>query len=831
MNERTVKLYHPTGPDRVAVVSCEPSSQDPSQALVRVARGKSANKLVGGDVYGPYAEPELTARFDQAVQQLMSLGFSESFASDLSILKDKHSILRAREAARLGRQKNKAAVPALIEALGDAVDDSCTIIDALGEIGDARAAEILRTYAARKLLSRRRSAVEALRKIGDAQGMKDACERARDKIPKELLAALDAGDVKTLTDEAMKVAKLGRVLDYLYELDEPVGNEAVRRVLGQVTLGKANFWRYAKSIYKRAMLRRDHATLGLLTHRIESQGRQTSGDKATVKSGYDGKKRSTPIFSKKTTRFLRRATWRHLGFVAHYYPAEYAEAAAHAIIHYTTGDEQLPRGAYGRYADCYALHRVIWGRSKRFELRSRNMKFRFRGSHTVKPVHGVREEAFSALWDAHPDAYLTLLGRSQLAAVHSFAVDAIELRHADLIQKAPADLLVGMLSAPHDPTVQLGLKELERRFDPTNPDWQLLDLLLKDERDFVRDHGHTWLRLCTSAWTADIERTIGFLKAPHGSTRLHVADLAGGAAPGLNAELRKRLAARVLDELNRAEPEPGFHAGLARFAEKGLSAELNLMVQTKDLLALINSGSEAAKALGGFLLMDRPSALHEIGIEGVVQLAENSMLAVRQAAAMLLRGAAAQLRDDPSVLFTLVESAWPDTRAAAFAILREEMNLAELGLDGLLGLCDSNRSDVQAVGAELVRKHLDALEPATLVYRLAEHPHPIMHTFALELAHAHLREGFVPLAKIEPLFRAILLNVWPSARDKKSVVEFLIDRGCADENQAEVAARVLSDFVQSHTIKDFEQALVGLAQIKLVYPDVSSAVTLPGGDA
>ena len=135
MSERTVKLYHPTGPDRVAVVSCEPSSQDPSQMLVRVARGKSAKKLVGGDVYGPYAEPELTARFDQAVQQLMSLGFGESFASDLSILKDKHSILRAREAARLGRQKNKAAVPALIEALGDAVDDSCTIIDALGEIG------------------------------------------------------------------------------------------------------------------------------------------------------------------------------------------------------------------------------------------------------------------------------------------------------------------------------------------------------------------------------------------------------------------------------------------------------------------------------------------------------------------------------------------------------------------------------------------------------------------------------------------------------------------------------------------------------------------------
>ena len=34
-----------------------------------------------------------------------------------------------------------------------------------------------------------------------------------------------------------------------------------------------------------------------------------------------------------------------------------------------------------------------------------------------------------------------------------------------------------------------------------------------------------------------------------------------------------------------------------------------------------------------------------------------------------------------------------------------------------------------------------------------------------------------------------------------------------DENQAEVAVRVLSDFARSHTTRDFEQALVGLAQI------------------
>ena len=88
---RTIKLYNPQGPHRVVVVSCEPSYKDPSQELIRVAQGKSAKQLDQGTAYGPYTEPELSARFDQIVTELRGQGYSEAMiATDIADLKDKN---------------------------------------------------------------------------------------------------------------------------------------------------------------------------------------------------------------------------------------------------------------------------------------------------------------------------------------------------------------------------------------------------------------------------------------------------------------------------------------------------------------------------------------------------------------------------------------------------------------------------------------------------------------------------------------------------------------------------------------------------------------------
>src|SRR5206468_7787217 len=90
---------------------------------------------------------------------------------------------RGKTALRLRWAGETDVVPTLLAALPNAVDDLCPIVDALGLLGDRRAIPAIRPLAARKLLSRRRSAVEALRNLGDAEGLAEARRRALEQLP------------------------------------------------------------------------------------------------------------------------------------------------------------------------------------------------------------------------------------------------------------------------------------------------------------------------------------------------------------------------------------------------------------------------------------------------------------------------------------------------------------------------------------------------------------------------------------------------------------------------------------------------------------------------
>src|SRR5205823_1334438 len=131
----------------------------------------------------------------------------------------------------------------------------------------------------------------------------------------------------------------------------------------------------------------------------------------------------------------------------------------------------------------------------------------------------------------------------------------------------------------------------------------------------------------------------------------------------------------------------------------------------------------------------------ELGLERLARIAQHELVGVRAAARALLWSASDSLAADPSILFLLVESEWADTRQFAFEWLRTRANIATLGLDGVMGLLDSNRTDVQDAGAELVGKHFGELPMAELVQRLAQHPHPHLRGFALELFLHHLPKG------------------------------------------------------------------------------------------
>jgi hypothetical protein len=827
----------------VAIVSVQRASQ-PKSFLIQVARGARRGKLTSGGTFGPVAEDLVAERYSEVVHSLRSEGFrTAGFFASIAALKHKNAGVRARAASRLGWMREPEAVDALIDALPKAVDDVCVMVDALGVLGDPRAIPIARQYAGRKLLSRRRSGAEALRNLGDAEGLADVKNRALERLPATVRAELDpldmaggsAADGKPQSIEKLVAVILaapfkdrGLAIDTLYEIATPSATLAALAALQKSAFDQPHLWRYAKSVHKRSMLRRDFVTFGLLAHAIEARGRASAGTTAKVKSGYDGEEKKMRIFGRATQNYLRRATWRYLRRLARFAPKSYAHAAAEVILRYGPEDLSEPKGRFGALSGCYAFVRVLYGGGDRFQLEGRSMRFKFRSSKHVTPPEGAREEAFPWLWDEEPRAYLRVLTGARLVEAHIFAAPKIAGPFRSVLHAASADEVIALIDAPHEPTVELGIGELERRFDPANPDFTLLSKLLSSERALVRDLGQRWLRLTAPIWTRALDQALGYLRLPEGSSRALAAELLVAHLATASPEARKALAAAILEALRSPETAQGDHDSIGRVGRLALAAELGALLSTEDLMALITTGSAAAKALAGDLLARRPEALSEIGTEQVLALAQSGVSSVRAAARALIVGAIEELKRDPELLFMLVESEWDDTRAFAFDLIREKIDIGSLGLEGVIGLCDSNRTDVQDFGKALVTRHVTdgtgGLVVEDVLSRLVQHPHPNMRNFALDLAVRYLRPGFVQLAKIEPLCRAILFDLWPSLKAKRTVIDFLTARGLADVGQAEVAARILSEYVHTKGRADFERVIEGLVRIGLEHPEVASAV-------
>ncbi|MBX3192492.1 MAG: hypothetical protein KF819_36210 [Labilithrix sp.] len=827
-----VRLYRPAGPDRVAFVSELPASGGDG-LLVQVARGPTRDKLGAPKLLGPMTREVADQIFAREVEALRAEGFVRSGLADLLLrLDSKRRSRRALAARRLGWLRERAAVEPLLALAAKANEELPVVVDALGEIGDPLAIPVARAAAERKLLSRRRSGVEALRKLADLEGISDARTRALERIPASVQAVLASVDAGTADATALAIA-LGEVpvkdrglaIDSVYELGLDTCAAAVRHALTQLAdtpLEAPHVWRYTKSVFKRAMLRHDGPTFGVLAHAIERKVGRVSGETSTVKSGLDGQMKSVRIFGAKTQRYVARLSWRHLRMLGRYRPDLYAMTAAEVLTHYTDDDAQTPHGLYGSYARCYLLGRILYGSSTRFVLDHRTLRFRLKSASVSKPPPNAREEAFPELWDRAPLAYVRALAGAKLVLVQELAYAALVARHEAALREAPHAWVVQMLGAPYPPTVELGLAELRRRFDPHGPDWSLVIAVLHDERALVRDLGLEWIGLTLPLWTLTPHRVVQLLSGGDGTARSAVAAHVVSALAIASPDARRAMALAILDALRAPEPAEGAHDPYGAIA-RALGTEIAANASASDLLGMLGAASAAARAAAASALAVHPDVDAIIGPAELAFLGSHAQVALREAARALLRRRSPALRSDPSSLFDLLDSEWPDMRAFAAELLGAVVDASTLSVDAVVGIVDSTYPDVQDLGKALIARRIADLPTSELLAKLLEHPHPNMRRFVLDLVVAHLKEGFVALASTEEMFRAIFLDTSPDRSLKRDAIAFLEKRGCVDERQAEIALRLLVEVVKSKTVFDFDLALGAITTIK--FTQLTSDVT------
>ena len=827
----TVRLFNLKGPDRVAVVTVRAAWGRPGEWTVQVARGPNRLSLTQGSTHGPFTGAELPAAHAAVIDSLKSGGFQRSgLRLVLAQLKSEDVKTRAHAAGRLGWMADPDAVPAILEAAKRSESDLSNLVDALGRIGDPRGVPLAREESERKLLSRRRAGVEALRNLGDAVGLDAAVTRAMARLPdvtRDLVESADPDDTDPHTLDAVDATlkgvdpkDAGLILDALYEVGTPLCVALARRRMARGPVGRAYVWRYVKSVYKRAMLRGDADTFAELALRFERRSPGDTGATAKVKSGLDGQTRTTKIFNPGTQKFVRRAAWRHLRALGRWRPEEYTRFAAALLSGYRDTDKAPPKGAGDEWARATLFNHLLRAGDQRYRYDWHSL--RFTKTSAKAPATDARVEAFPEAWDAHPAALLDVLVGATVMEVHEWASAAVTKRHPTVVHGAPIEKVLRLLDAPHDGTVRLGVDELGRRFDPRRPDWTLLDRLARDARPVVQDFARRFITETVDLWSRDRARAVALLQTPDATTRALVAGLLTVALGDAPKEFRVALAAELLALLRAPESFEGSLDGVSRVVRDALIDEVGATLSLDAVLALVNQSTPAAQSAGGALLARRGDAFEALGMRRVVVMATHEVAAVRQAAHSLLAAQTAALDEDPSVLFALVESEWADTRAFAFDTLRRVIDVPRLGLQGVLALCDSNRADVQGFGREMALAHFDALDAQALLRALSEHPGAEMRRFALDLATAHLKDGFIALARLEDYFRRAMLDLKPSRVEKRRVVEFLVERGMRDERQAAVAARVLGDVVRTRTRDDFERVIEALLKLRLQYPELET---------
>lgn len=831
----SVRLFHPTHTAlRLAVVSVQPASS--GLVHVAVARGASRHALTDSRLYGPFAPSEGDAQQAHVVASLRTEGYVEAgTAALLSTLAVSTSPrARAHAAERLGWRRDPAAVAPLRARAEKPKDDISSVVVALGRIGDPAAVPEARAEAARKLLSRRRAGAEAVRLLGDDVGITEVVERARERLREaEFVVGSAASMTKALG--ALPAAKAGPVIDALYDLGSEDAVAVVRAFLTEAPLGAPGLWRFAKSVLKRSMVRLDAETFALLVVRLERLARSAKGGTiATLKSGLDGESRPTRVLSQRTADWLRRAAWRHLMRVARYRQEAYTRHAAAILVAHRDDDDVPPRNGVPASGHLYALMRIVCGGGNRYVVDRR------RPIHRLKegaPIHtDAREEAWPGLWRAPaavPDLRRILVhGRHQhavamalrIAPEHPEVVDdaaTIELaalrRHPPLQERATTQLRLRLRQRP------LACEAICALAEAGTPDDGLVALV----GEALQDTAHEWLH--------DDAITASLLLGPP-AVREVTARLVRAGARGLSVDARRRLVVRLVDAVDAPEPLSPEGEGDGRF---DAVAEV-IDVFADDVAAVVSLerarrllGLHAAGAAVAAIVVSRlPDPVEALGVSEVLRLAAMPTSAHRGVVVAALVAAKAAFAARPGLVLELVEGEWDDVRAASLAALDpmvpvwSRVDAPDVG--AILAVCDSTWPEVIALGQRLARPVLLHGGDAAfrLITSLAQHPHPAMRRFMVDVADGALgealRPGVTPLLRLEPLFRAGLFDVRPSRPLRRRIVGLLVTRGLVDEAQAELAVSILKDVARSRTHALRDDALAGIAVLGSAWPSAAA---------
>jgi predicted DNA-binding WGR domain protein len=475
---------------------------------------------------------------------------------------------------RSGELKLTAAAPLLMQLWGNNTLTNYSIAWALGNCGDESAVPMLMgVYRQVDALPHiRRIALEALFKLDSTQ-----IQARRDelilKLPQPLRELVrNKAEIATFDRElqaylATAKPKQFDVLDLLYQIDSGWTRPVILNFIKTAPF-IPNYFQRLRHIFKLAEYRQDAEVFGILAYRFETSSQyynsndygiyipnsgqylrlqnwernsKTGRYEATSTNEFQtemDRSDSRLAYSSKTRNYLRRRVWRSLKTLGEEQRTEYVRLATGILLQYSDNDALPPRDRWDKYAPYLAFNHILYTNSPRYELKSGKDIWQCQSKFKVgDPVPNVREEAFPDLWERSPDLLLQLLAQSQCQSVHEFAVKPLKAC-SEFCQQIPIETLIRLLEKPYAVTAEFGFELARSRYQPEDPQHDLILAIANCAYAPARSQAHQWLQAQIDRFCADDRLIAALVISIQSDTQIFMRQILGTAnIPNATAQL------------------------------------------------------------------------------------------------------------------------------------------------------------------------------------------------------------------------------------------------------------------------------------------------------
>ena len=282
---------------------------------------------------------------------------------------------------------------------------------------------------------------------------------------------------------------------------------------------------------------------------------------------------------------------------------------------------------------------------------------------------GGAEESFPKLWDRQPETALRLLLESCCQPVHVFAGKLLRDR-PDVLATLTTDAIVVLLGSPYPTTVRLAVTVAADRYDPANPDIDLVVALANgcdvEGRTLARD----WISAQPEWFLAEGYAIAALLLSPQGDMRSFARELLQAAVlpePAIQTLLARLLSAAIALEASQAE----LATELCSFLFETFAAQLQHL-GLPVITDLLQHPLESLQILGGNILANHAIAVADLPSFYIDALLSSPHATVRSLGMELFgRFPEAALRDRAPLLLAFATHELPDLRESVRPVLRK----------------------------------------------------------------------------------------------------------------------------------------------------------------